>query len=90
MWRKGWREDILPSIIHISYRTRIVWDEQNLEVNEAQKSATMKIDEPKTPFNRHYTPDEDEGKSFCRTRGTDPFVHSRNAQLQRQSLKASK
>jgi len=35
-----------------SYRTRIVWDEVNLITNESQKSSTMKIDEPKTPFHK--------------------------------------
>ena len=33
-------------------RPRIVWDESNLEENERNKSATMKIEEPKTPFER--------------------------------------
>ena len=27
------------------------WDEENLKYNEENKSATMKIDEPKTPYN---------------------------------------
>ena len=31
-------------------RKNVVWDEENLEYNEANKSATMKIDEPKTPW----------------------------------------
>lgn len=28
----------------------VVWDEPNLEYNEANKSSTMKIDEPDTPW----------------------------------------
>jgi len=40
-------------------RSRIVWDELNLITNEANKSSTMKIDEPKTPFNRDYIEDEE-------------------------------
>ena len=42
------------------------WDEKNLLLNEQEKSATMKIDEPKTPYeggfnpnNEYYKPDED-------------------------------
>ncbi|KAL2915410.1 hypothetical protein HK105_205026 [Polyrhizophydium stewartii] len=31
----------------------IVWDEDNLMITEAQKSSTMKITEPKTPFIRY-------------------------------------
>mmetsp|Transcript_33670 Transcript_33670/g.46620 ORF Transcript_33670/g.46620 Transcript_33670/m.46620 type:complete len:165 (-) Transcript_33670:219-713(-) len=33
-----------------SKRKLVVWDEANLEFNEANKTATMKIDEPKTPW----------------------------------------
>eukprot|EP00961_Rhodomonas_salina_P291254 3931843-Rhodomonas_salina.3 len=39
------------------------WDENNLEVNDQNRSATMKIDEPPTPFNFEYCdedPDDDE------------------------------
>lgn len=42
------------------------WDEKNIILNEQEKSATMKIDEPKTPYeggfdpnNEYYQPDED-------------------------------
>jgi len=42
-------------------RSRLVWDEANLIYNDANKSATMKIDEPKTPFHREYSSDFDEG-----------------------------
>ncbi|PRP79629.1 protein phosphatase inhibitor 2 [Planoprotostelium fungivorum] len=41
-------------------RTRIVWDEDNLATNESEKSATMKIDEPDTPFNPAKYDDEGE------------------------------
>ncbi len=41
------------------------WDEKNLLLNEQEKSATMKIDEPKTPYeggfnpnNEYYKPDD--------------------------------
>ncbi|VEU20398.1 DEKNAAC101272 [Brettanomyces naardenensis] len=43
------------------------WDEKNIILNEQEKSATMKIDEPKTPYeggfnpnNEYYRPDEDD------------------------------
>lgn len=42
------------------------WDEANIYKNEQEKSATMKIDEPKTPYqgpagdSEYYLPDEDE------------------------------
>ncbi|KAJ3128563.1 hypothetical protein HK098_003989 [Nowakowskiella sp. JEL0407] len=42
-----------------SSNTNITWDEENLELNEAQKSPKMKITEPKTPF-IHYNIDNDE------------------------------
>jgi protein phosphatase inhibitor 2 len=35
------------------------WDEANLYLTEQERSSTMKIDEPKTPFAKHYDPDED-------------------------------
>ena len=38
---------------------RLKWDEANLYLTEQQKSSTMKIDEPKTPYTRHYDPTED-------------------------------
>ena len=37
----------------------IYWDEKNLEECEAGKDSTMKITEPKTPYNRDYNSDED-------------------------------
>ena len=39
---------------------RLKWDEANLYLTEQEKSSTMKIDEPKTPYAAHYDPDEDE------------------------------
>lgn len=39
---------------------RLKWDEANLYLTEQERSATMKIDEPKTPFVKHYDPTEDE------------------------------
>ncbi|KAI9047301.1 hypothetical protein LZ554_008749 [Drepanopeziza brunnea f. sp. 'monogermtubi'] len=39
---------------------RLKWDEANLYLTEQEKSSTMKIDEPKTPYARQYDPTEDE------------------------------
>ncbi|MCJ1420653.1 hypothetical protein MMC32_007012 [Xylographa parallela] len=39
---------------------RLKWDEANLFLTEQDKSSTMKIDEPKTPYAKHYDPAEDE------------------------------
>ena len=39
---------------------RLKWDEANLYLTEQEKSSTMKIDEPKTPYAKHYEPAEDE------------------------------
>ena len=38
----------------------IVWDEENLAYNEANKTATMKIEEPDTPYHSAYNSDDDE------------------------------
>lgn len=42
-------------------RKRLRWDEANIAYCEATKSATMKIDEPKTPYERDPPPPEDDG-----------------------------
>jgi protein phosphatase inhibitor 2 len=39
---------------------RLKWDEANLYLTEQEKSSTMKIDEPKTPYAKRYDPAEDE------------------------------
>ena len=39
---------------------RLKWDEANLYLNEQDRTATMKIDEPKTPYAKQYDPTEDE------------------------------
>ena len=38
---------------------RLKWDEVNLYLTEQEKSSTMKIDEPKTPYAKRYDPAED-------------------------------
>ena len=39
---------------------RLKWDEANLYLTEQEKSSTMKINEPKTPYAKRYDPTEDE------------------------------
>jgi len=51
---------------------RLKWDEANLYLTEQEKSSTMKIDEPKTPYARRYDPDEDEAE--MRTLDADDLV----------------
>lgn len=38
---------------------RLKWDEANLYLTEQERSSTMKINEPKTPYAKHYDPTED-------------------------------
>jgi protein phosphatase inhibitor 2 len=38
---------------------RLQWDEANLYLTEQERTATMKINEPKTPYAKHYDPNED-------------------------------
>lgn len=39
---------------------RLKWDEANLYLTEQEKSSTMRIDEPKTPYVNRYEPSDDE------------------------------
>ncbi|KAL9127781.1 MAG: hypothetical protein Q9217_003411 [Psora testacea] len=39
---------------------RLKWDEANLYLTEQEKSSTMKIDEPKTPYTKRYEPSEED------------------------------
>lgn len=38
---------------------RLKWDEANLYLTEQERTSTMKITEPKTPYAQHYDPTED-------------------------------
>lgn len=50
------------SASHDEPNPRLKWDEANLYVNESQMGGRMKIDEPKTPYAKHYDPAEDEAE----------------------------
>ncbi|KAI0135850.1 hypothetical protein F4814DRAFT_38540 [Daldinia grandis] len=39
---------------------RLKWDEANLYLTEQERTSTMKITEPKTPYAKHYEPSEDD------------------------------
>ncbi|KAL4996331.1 hypothetical protein BDV10DRAFT_172602 [Aspergillus recurvatus] len=45
---------------HDDVSPRLKWDEANLYLTEQEKTAKMKIDEPKTPYAPRYDPAEDE------------------------------
>ena len=46
---------LLPYMSPYSIYTRgIQWNEKNLQQNEEEKVPRMKIDEPKTPYNKEY------------------------------------
>jgi protein phosphatase inhibitor 2 len=44
---------------HSEASQRLKWDEANLYLTEQERSSTMKITEPKTPYAKHYDPAED-------------------------------
>ncbi|KAH7033618.1 uncharacterized protein B0I36DRAFT_362263 [Microdochium trichocladiopsis] len=50
-------EDMEPS-------QRLKWDEANLYLTEQERTSTMKITEPKTPYAQHYEPSEDEDEDM--------------------------
>jgi protein phosphatase inhibitor 2 len=43
----------------VANHQRLQWDEANLYLTEQERTSTMKIDEPKTPYAKHYDPAED-------------------------------
>lgn len=43
-----------------SNEQRLKWDEANLYLTEQERTSTMKITEPKTPYAKHYDPSEDD------------------------------
>lgn len=53
---------------------RLKWDEANLYLTEQEKSSTMKIDEPKTPYAKRYDPTEDEAELAAHSLDTDDIL----------------
>jgi len=51
---------------------RLKWDEANLYLTEQDRTSTMKIDEPKTPYAKHYDPAEDPSDDEGAAGGIDP------------------
>lgn len=43
---------------------RLKWDEANLYLTEQERTSTMKIDEPKTPYAAQYEPSDDEDEDM--------------------------
>lgn len=54
------QSSLTPSLPDEESSMRLKWDEANLYFTEQEKSSTMKIDEPKTPYAQHYDPSEDD------------------------------
>ncbi|KAI9838164.1 MAG: hypothetical protein M1837_002626 [Sclerophora amabilis] len=54
------RQSANPSGSDEESSPRLKWDEANLYLTEQEKSSTMKITEPKTPYAKRYDPNEDE------------------------------
>jgi len=48
-----------PELLSNELSQRLKWDEANLYLSEQERTSTMKINEPKTPYAKHYDPDED-------------------------------
>ena len=66
------RQSSAPSAEDEDNNPRLKWDEANLYLAEQEKSSTMKIDEPKTPYAKRYEPEEDEDE--MRTLDADDLV----------------
>jgi protein phosphatase inhibitor 2 len=49
-----------PSMSAEDSQQRLKWDEANLYLTEQERTSTMKITEPKTPYAKHYDPSEDD------------------------------
>ncbi|BAE61598.1 unnamed protein product [Aspergillus oryzae RIB40] len=54
------RRQSVASVQHDENSPRLKWDEANLYLTEQEKTAKMKIDEPKTPYAPRYDPSQDE------------------------------
>ncbi|KAB8219701.1 hypothetical protein BDV33DRAFT_173434 [Aspergillus novoparasiticus] len=54
------RRQSVASVQNDENSPRLKWDEANLYLTEQEKTAKMKIDEPKTPYAPRYDPSQDE------------------------------
>ena len=54
------RQSSNPGLDEDPNNPRLKWDEVNLYLTEQEKSSTMKINEPKTPYAKRYEPEEDD------------------------------
>ncbi|RKF57842.1 putative glc8 protein [Golovinomyces cichoracearum] len=59
---------------------RLKWDEANLYMTEQERSSTMKIDEPKTPYAKQYDPAEDEEEILALDKEENPILDKEEAQ----------
>ncbi|PWY79572.1 hypothetical protein BO70DRAFT_50557 [Aspergillus heteromorphus CBS 117.55] len=68
---------------------RLKWDEANLYLTEQEKTAKMKIDEPKTPYAPQYNPAEDEEEELA---GEDSLIDAQGVVVDEldQTQKASR
>ncbi|KAI0123424.1 putative Glc8 protein [Xylariales sp. AK1849] len=61
-----------PSMSAEDNQQRLKWDEANLYLTEQERTSTMKITEPKTPYAKHYEPsDGDDDEDMADGRGED-------------------
>lgn len=64
---------------------RLKWDEANLYLTEQERSSTMKIDEPKTPYAKHYDPAEDPSDEEDEAAPTDGDVDMEGGRPERKA-----
>jgi protein phosphatase inhibitor 2 len=60
---------------------RLKWDEANLYLTEQERTSTMKINEPKTPYAKHYDPTEDPSDAEDFDEGTDTAMADSHSAL---------
>lgn len=73
--------------LSVAVHRHVLWDEDNLEYNDANKSATMKIDEPDTPWASPRA--SSDGAVSCRHSWLAPSVWARAIWVSRRCVAAS-